>query len=90
MTADRAAANQHQGMSISSAVGRAIRELRDQRRMTARDLSSQSGVSAAMISRIESGQVSPSLQTLEALAGSFAVPVVSLFRSEERRVGKEC
>jgi transcriptional regulator with XRE-family HTH domain len=66
--------------TITSAVGRAIRDLRDQAAMTARDLAARSGVSAAMISRIESGQVSPSLVTLEQLAAALQVPVVSLFR----------
>jgi transcriptional regulator with XRE-family HTH domain len=68
------------GQTISSAVGRAIRDLRDHGTMTARDLAQRSGVSAAMISRIESGQVSPSLSTLEQLAAALGVPVVSLFR----------
>jgi len=34
-----------------------------------------------MISRIENGQVSPSLATLEALAAALNVPVVSLIRT---------
>jgi transcriptional regulator with XRE-family HTH domain len=66
--------------AITAAVGRAIRDLRDQAAMTARDLASRSGVSAAMISRIENGQVSPSLATLEQLAGALQAPLVSFFR----------
>lgn len=65
---------------LDGAVGRALRELREQNKLTARDLAADSGVSAAMISRIENGQVSPSLSTLNALAQSLQVPVVSLFR----------
>lgn len=65
---------------IDEAVGKALRELREQSGATARDLAAKSGVSAAMISRIENGQVSPSLTTLEALAGALAVPIVSLLR----------
>lgn len=67
-------------LSMNAAVGRAIRELRELKRMTARDLSTRAGVSAAMISRIESGQVSPSLNMLDLLACALEVPVVSLFR----------
>jgi transcriptional regulator with XRE-family HTH domain len=66
--------------AITAAVGRAIRDLRDQAAMTARDLAARSGVSAAMVSRIESGQVSPSLATLEQLAAALQTPVVSMFR----------
>ena len=65
---------------ITTAVGRAIRELRRQAGLTARDLAARAGISAAMISRIENGQVSPSLTTLEQLAAALKAPVVSLFR----------
>jgi len=66
--------------AVTAAVGRAIRDLRDQASMTARDLAQRSGISAAMVSRIESGRVSPSLATLEQLAATLSVPIVSLFR----------
>jgi transcriptional regulator with XRE-family HTH domain len=72
--------------TITAAVGRAIRDLRDHGKMTARDLAERSGVSAAMISRIESGQVSPSLATLEQLAAALRAPVVSLFRETDAAV----
>lgn len=68
------------GLNINSAVGRTIRELRDLKRMTARELGQRAGVSPAMISRVESGQVSPSLSILEMLAAGLEVPMVSLFR----------
>ncbi len=65
---------------ITSAVGRAIRDLRKQAGITARDLAVRASISPAMISRIENGQVSPSLATLEQLANALKAPVVSLFR----------
>lgn len=65
---------------ISAAVGKAIRDLREQENLTARDLAARSGLSGAMISRIENGQVSPSLATLEQIAACLGVPVISLFR----------
>lgn len=67
-------------MGVDQAVGRALRALREANNLTARDLSFRSNVSAAMISRIENGQVSPSLSTLEALARALEVPIVSLLR----------
>ena len=66
--------------NVNAAVGRAIRELRELKRITARDLAARAGVSSAMISRIESGQVSPSLSMLEVLAAALETPIAALFR----------
>lgn len=68
------------GLDINVPVGRTIRELRELKRITARDLGQRAGVSPAMISRVESGQVSPSLSILEMLAAALEVPMVSFFR----------
>jgi transcriptional regulator with XRE-family HTH domain len=57
-----------------------LRDLRERRGLTARQLASDANVSAAMISRIENGQVSPSISTLSALSRALDVPLVSLFR----------
>ena len=66
--------------SIDLAIGSAVRDLRENLNLTARQLSVQSNVSAAMISRIENGQASPSIATLSVLSKALNVPVVSLFR----------
>ncbi len=47
--------------------------------MTAADLARRAGMSAGMVSRIESGQVSPSLRTLGAVAEALSVPAMALF-----------
>lgn len=65
---------------IDVAIGVALRELRTDRRLSARQLATRAEVSTAMISRIESGQVSPSISTLSALSKALDVPLVSLFR----------
>jgi transcriptional regulator with XRE-family HTH domain len=65
-------------------VGRAVKEFRERKDVTIRNLAEASRVSAAMISRIENAQVSPSLATLNALAASLAVPLVSLFHHTTR------
>lgn len=65
---------------IDHAIGSTLSGLRKTRNMTARQLAANSGVSAAMISRIESGQVSPSISTLNALSNALDVPMISLFR----------
>jgi transcriptional regulator with XRE-family HTH domain len=71
-------------VSVEAAVGGVLRHLRQVRDMTARDLADASGVSTAMISRIERGQVSPSLATLSALADALDAPLASLFREAGR------
>lgn len=71
--------------AVGSAIGATLRELREGRGMSARQLAERSELSAAMISRIESGSVSPSIATLEALAGALDVPLVSLFRDTATR-----
>lgn len=63
---------------IEIAVGRAVNRLRQARGQTVTALSAEAGVSQAMISRIEKGQVSPSLGTLAALASALEVPVMAL------------
>lgn len=68
------------GRKIDRAIGASLKELRQQRVHSARGLAEHSGISAAMVSRIENGLVSPSIGTLEALAAALEVPIVSLFR----------
>ena len=66
--------------AIDLAIGLSLRDLRERRGLTARQLAANADVSAAMISRIENGQVSPSISTLSALSQALKVPLVSLFR----------
>ncbi|WP_171173322.1 helix-turn-helix transcriptional regulator [Ruegeria sp. HKCCD8929] len=68
------------GRKIDRAIGASLKELRQSRGQSARWLADQSGISAAMVSRIENGLVSPSIGTLAALAEALEVPIVSLFR----------
>ncbi len=82
MTNDKVGHEEHEisGLdSVNQSVGRAIRELRELRGLKSSDLARAAALSPAMISRIESGQVSPSLSTLESIARALDVPIVSLF-----------
>ncbi|MGB3279246.1 MAG: XRE family transcriptional regulator [Pseudorhodobacter sp.] len=67
-------------LGIGGAVALALRKQRVAAGLAIRDLGRTSGVSSAMISRIENAQVSPSLSTLEALARALSVPVISFFQ----------
>jgi len=62
------------------AIGSALKNLRENQSISARQLAEKSGISAAMISRIESGQVSPSISTMTSLSNALDVPFVSLFK----------
>lgn len=59
-------------------VGQTLHRLRGERGLTVASLAQSAAVSQAMISRIENGQVSPSLSTLAALAQALSVPVMAL------------
>lgn len=63
---------------IDIVVGLTVNRLRRERGMTVTSLAESAGISAGMISRIENGQVSPSLGTLDAIAGALSVPVMAL------------
>lgn len=47
--------------------------------MTTADLAARACISTAMISRIENGNVSPSLSTLQALSDALSVSIMALF-----------
>jgi transcriptional regulator with XRE-family HTH domain len=63
--------------------------LRDERRrlgLTLQDVAGRSGLSVAMLSKIENAQTSPSLRTLARLSTALEMPVTTFFRGfEEER-----
>jgi DNA-binding XRE family transcriptional regulator len=64
---------------LDEVIGAAVKAHRALAGMTLAELSDRAGVSTAMISKIERGQVSASLGTLEALAEAIGVPLVTFF-----------
>lgn len=72
--------------SLEFAIGRQVREFRTRMDMTVVALAEQAGLSAGMLSKIENGQTSPSLATLQRLSVALNVPVTAFFRKfEEQR-----
>ncbi len=69
-------------------VGTGIRELRIKNRLTIADVATLAGMSDGMLSRIENGQVSPSLDSLNRLARALGVEIGHLFRNFGMRQGK--
>ena len=68
---------------LEEAIGRQLRKLRKENNLTAMDVSRATGVSVAMISKIENGQTSPSLSTLQSLAAGLNVSLASLLQQFE-------
>ena len=52
-------------------------------RMTVADLAASTGLSIGMLSKIENGNTSASLNTLQTLADALMIPITSLFRGYE-------
>jgi transcriptional regulator with XRE-family HTH domain len=63
-------------------VGKTIRLLRENRKLSLRDLSTMSGLSINAISKIERGENSPTVASLHKLASALEVQITELFRQE--------
>ena len=71
---------------LEVAIGREVRSFRRQQEMTVADLANLTGLSIGMLSKIENGNTSPSLTTLQSLANALNVPLTSFFnRFEQQR-----
>ncbi|MCK0151936.1 XRE family transcriptional regulator [Marivita sp. S6314] len=71
---------------LEVAIGREVRSFRKAQGTTVAELSERTGLSVGMLSKIENGNTSPSLSTLQTLANVLSVPLTSFFRQfEERR-----
>jgi transcriptional regulator with XRE-family HTH domain len=66
--------------SLDAFLGRAIHELRRHDHLTSAEVAQQASVSRGMLSKIENGQVSCSLETLNKIAGALGVSLSHLFR----------
>ena len=60
-------------------LGDRIRRLRAERELQQRQLAEKAGLTPSMVSQIESGRLTPSLNTLGKIAAAFGVPIASLF-----------
>lgn len=71
---------------LEVAIGREVRAFRKQKEITVAELATMTGLSIGMLSKIENGNTSPSLSTLQTLANALSVPLTSFFRRfEEQR-----
>ncbi len=70
---------------LEVAIGREVRAFRKAHGTTVAELSELTGLSIGMLSKIENGNTSPSLSTLQTLANALSVPLTSFFRQYEER-----
>lgn len=70
---------------LEVAIGREVRSFRKAQQITVAELSELTGLSIGMLSKIENGNTSPSLSTLQTLANALSVPLTSFFRQYEER-----
>ena len=68
-------------------IGREIRIFRKKLNLTVAELAKLAGLSMGMLSKIETGNTSPSLSTLKALSEALNVPVTAFFRKYEEGRG---
>jgi transcriptional regulator with XRE-family HTH domain len=69
-----------EGMRLGQFVGNAARRLRLARDLTLGDVAARAGISRAMLSRLETGAATPSLETLAALTRALAVNLTDLLQ----------
>lgn len=69
--------------NLERAIGHEVRAYRKKLGITVTDLSIATGVSIGMLSKIENGNISPSLTTLQSLSRALGVPLTAFFRGFE-------
>ncbi len=75
----------HDPLQLSSpvALGARVRALRDAMGFSLRDLAERSGVSAPMLSQVERGETSPTLQVAQRIAAGLELRLSQLLRLDE-------
>jgi DNA-binding XRE family transcriptional regulator/mannose-6-phosphate isomerase-like protein (cupin superfamily) len=73
------AASTPDAASVTRQIGATVRRLRNSLGLTLGEVAKRSHLSAAMLSRLENGSVSPSLESLAALTAALGVPLGQLF-----------
>lgn len=71
-------------MEPQEALGEAVRQLREERGLTQRQLADAADINPTWVSHIESGRTNPAWGTVARLAGALGVPVSELSLRAER------
>ena len=71
-------------MKQTSSLGARLRILRKERHLTQRELANRAGISVNAVSLIERNEISPSVSTLQSLAGALNIKISYFFADEEQ------
>ena len=72
--------------ALEVAIGREVHAFRKQQNITVAELAATTNLSIGMLSKIENGNTSPSLSTLQVISNALSVPLTAFFRQfEEQR-----
>jgi transcriptional regulator with XRE-family HTH domain len=71
--------------TLEESIGRQVRQLRTRLGLTGAEFAAAAQISTSMLSKIETGQISASLQTLQSIATALNVPIANLFAIHEPR-----
>lgn len=66
-------------------LGSTVRRLRESKGLSLRAIAEQSGFSASFISQVENDQASPSISSLERIAGAFGLTLAEFFQQLDGR-----
>lgn len=69
--------------NLEMAIGHEVRAYRKKLGITVSNLAVTTGISLGMLSKIENGNISPSLTTLQSLSRALGVPLTAFFRRYE-------
>lgn len=83
LSQDPHAVKEPRSNNLEMAIGHEVRTYRKKLGITVTDLAAATGVSVGMLSKIENGNISPSLTTLQTLSRALGVPLTAFFRGFE-------
>jgi transcriptional regulator with XRE-family HTH domain len=83
LSQDPHAVKEPRSNNLEIAIGHEVRTYRKKLGITVSDLATATGVSVGMLSKIENGNISPSLTTLQTLSRALGVPLTAFFRGFE-------
>ncbi len=70
-------------MSLGDYVGASLKRRRQLQRLTIQDVAERAGISRGMLSRIENGQATPSLDTLSRVCQAIGLSLSALFKDHD-------
>mgnify|MGYP000595112165 CR=1 FL=1 len=73
---------------LAVSLGKKIRAIRTAKDMKITEMSRLSGLTTSLISQVERGLISPSIETLKKIGNVLDVPLSLLFETDERDAGR--